>query len=206
VPFELHPEIPPEGRPRDEVLPAAYMARAEEGVNRLATQVGLHLRLHDRLINSRPALQAAEFAREQGRFDAMHQALLKTYWDEGKDVSNIEVLREVASKAGVDVPGMEAAIAADRFGDYLDTRRAEAEELGINGIPAHVIADRYLVMGAQPYDLFERVMAKAGVPKRDAESARKALLHDGAHQQAGSNNGDDDEDDPDNRGDDLVVT
>jgi predicted DsbA family dithiol-disulfide isomerase len=167
VPFELHPEIPPEGRPRDEVLPAAYMARAQEGVNRMGAAVGLRLALHERLINSRPALQAAEFAREQGRFDAMHHELLKAYWDEGKDVSDIAVLREVASKAGVDVPGMEAALAADRFGDYLDARRAEAEELGINGIPAHVIADRYLVMGAQPYELFEQVMAKVGVARRN---------------------------------------
>src|ERR1700730_9499551 len=58
------------------------MARAEEGVNRMAAGVGLHLALHERLINSRPALQAAEFAREQGRFDAMHHELLKAYWDE----------------------------------------------------------------------------------------------------------------------------
>ena len=169
MPFELHPEIPPEGRPRDEVLPAAYMARAQEGVSRMAAAVGLHLTLHERLINSRPTLQAAEFAREQGRFDAMHHELLKTYWDEGRDVSDTAVLKEVAARAGVDVAGMEAAIKGDRFGDYLDARRAEAEELGINGIPAHVIADRYLVMGAQPYDLFERVMAKVGVPRRDGQ-------------------------------------
>jgi len=166
VPFELHPEIPPEGRSRDEVLPPAYRARAEEGVNRLATQVGLSLRSHDRLINSRPALQAAEFAREQGRFDAMHHELFRAYWDEGRDVSDLGVLREVCGRAGVDVAGMEQAIAEDRFGDYLDARRAEAEDLMINGIPAHVIAERYLVMGAQPYEVFERVMAKAGVPKR----------------------------------------
>ena len=166
MPFELHPEIPPEGRPRNEVLPAAYMARAQAGVNRMADAVGLHLSLHERLINSRPTLQAAEFAREQGRFDAMHHELLKTYWGEGRDVSDMSVLRDVAARAGVDVAGMEAAISEDRFGDYLDARRSEAEELGINGIPAHVIADRYLVMGAQPYDLFERVMAKVGVPKR----------------------------------------
>jgi predicted DsbA family dithiol-disulfide isomerase len=171
VPFELHPEIPPEGRPRDEVLPPAYRARAEEGVNRLAASVGLHLRLHDRMINSRPALQAAEFAREQGRFDAMHHELLKTYWDEGRDVSDMSVLRDVAARAGVDVAGMESAIEENRFGDYLDARRAEAETLGINGIPAHVIADRYLVMGAQPYDLFERVMAKVGVAKRAGPAA-----------------------------------
>ena len=41
----------------------------------------------------------------------------------------------------------------------------------INGIPAHVIADRYLVMGAQPYELFERVLAKVGVPKRGSDPA-----------------------------------
>jgi predicted DsbA family dithiol-disulfide isomerase len=143
------------------------MARAQEGVNRMATGVGLHLALHERLINSRPALQAAEFARQEGHFDAMHHGLLKAYWDEGRDVSDIAVLRDLAARAGVDVAGMEAAVAADRFGDYLDARRAEAEELGINGIPAHVVADRYLVMGAQPYDLFERVMAKVGVARRN---------------------------------------
>jgi predicted DsbA family dithiol-disulfide isomerase len=167
VPFELHPEIPPEGRPREEVLPAAYMARAQEGVNRMGASVGLHLALHERLINSRPALQAAEFAREQGLFDPMHKQLLKAYWDEGKDVSDIAVLREIAVRVGLDVAGMETAVAENRFGDYLDARRTEAEELGITGIPAHVIADRYLVMGAQPYDLFERVMAKVGVARRN---------------------------------------
>jgi predicted DsbA family dithiol-disulfide isomerase len=166
VPFELHPEIPPKGRPRDEVLPAAYMARAQEGVIRMGAAVGLHLALHERLINSRPALQAAEFAREQGLFDAMHHELLKAYWDEGKNVSDMAVLREIAVRVGLDAAGMEAAVAENRFGDYLDARRAEAEELGINGIPAHVIADRYLVMGAQPYELFEQVMAKVGVARK----------------------------------------
>jgi len=152
-----------------------YRARAQEGVNRLAAQAGLELRLHGRLINSRPALQAAEFAREQGRFNTMHHELFRAYWDEGRDVSDLAVLRQVAARAGVDVAGMEAAIAVDRFGDYLDARRAEAEELMIDGIPAHVIADRYLVMGAQPYDTFERVMARLDVPRRtntDAESLR----------------------------------
>ena len=128
--------------------------------------VGLRLRLHDRLINSRPALQAAEYARDQGRFDAMHHELFKAYWDEGRDVSDITVLRDVAARAGVDAAGMEAAIAAVRFGDYLDARRAEAEDLMIDGIPAHVIGDRYLVMGAQPYEVFERVMARLDVEKR----------------------------------------
>jgi predicted DsbA family dithiol-disulfide isomerase len=162
----LHPEIPPQGRPRDEVLPPAYRARVEEGLNRLATQVGLNLKPHDRLINSRPALQAAEFSRQTGHFDAMHRALFRAYWDEGRDISDRSVLHELAQRLGMDADAMDAAVAADRFGDDLDVRRAEAEDLMIDGIPAHVIADRYLVMGAQPYDVFERVLARLDVPRR----------------------------------------
>ena len=135
-------------------------------MNRLAASVGLHLELHKRLINSRPALQAAEFAREQGRFDAMHHELFKAYWDESRDVSDLEVLREVGQKVGLDVEAMTEAVTADRYGALLDARRQEAEDLMISGIPAHVVADRYLVMGAQPYDVFERLMAKLGVPKK----------------------------------------
>ncbi|HEX3630758.1 MAG TPA: DsbA family protein [Candidatus Dormibacteraeota bacterium] len=171
VPFELHPEIPPEGRPRDAVLPAQYRARVEEGLKRLAAQSGLTLTNHERLINSRPALQAAEFAREAGRFEPMHRELFIAYWHDGRDISDMSVLREVAGRAGVDGDAMEAAVSADRFGDYLDARRQEAQELMIDGIPAHVIADRYLVMGAQPYETFERVMARLDVPRRELNAS-----------------------------------
>jgi len=171
VPFELHPEIPPEGRSRDEVLPLAYRQRVEEGLSRMAKDVGLELKTHERLINSRPALQAAEYAREQGLFDPMHRLLFEAFWNGWEGRLGITVLRDLATQVGLDIPGMETAITGNRYGDYLDARRAEAEELMIDGIPAHVIADRYLVMGAQPYGLFERVMARVGVQKRLAESS-----------------------------------
>jgi predicted DsbA family dithiol-disulfide isomerase len=166
VPFELHPEIPHEGIPRDRVFPSQYRDQVESGVNRLAREVGKQLKLHDRLINSRPALQAAEFARGQDRFNQMHQGLFSAYWDEGRDVSDLAVLKEVAERAGVDPAAMEKSIAANEYGDYLDARRAEAEELMISGIPAHVVADRYLVMGAQPYDVFQRLMGRLGIGRR----------------------------------------
>ncbi len=172
VPYELHPEIPKEGWPRDEVLPPQYRARAEEGVRRLSAEVGLTLRHHERLINSRPALQAAEFARTIGRFLPMHRELFRAYWEEAQDVSDLEVLRKVAERAGVDADAMTKAVETDEYGDYLDARRAEAEDLMIGGIPAHVIADRYLVMGAQPYGVFERVMTQLGVPRTTTGETR----------------------------------
>jgi predicted DsbA family dithiol-disulfide isomerase len=166
VPFELHPEIPPAGVPRDLAFPAAYRQQVEAGMQRLAGEVGLTLRTHDRLINSRPALQAAEFARDTGRFRAMHHQLFRAYWDEQRDISDPEVLRDVGRRVGLDVEAMTEAVTADRYGPLLDARRQEAEDLMISGIPAHVVADRYLVMGAQPYDVFQRLMARLDVPKK----------------------------------------
>ncbi len=168
VPFELHPEIPPTGLARDEVFPAAYRQQAEAGVRRLAGEVGLTLKTHNRLINSRPALQAAEFARDTGHFPAMHHELFKVYWDENRDVSDVEVLRDVGQRVGLDVEAMTQAVTGDRYGPLLDARRQEAADLMINGIPAHVVADRYLVMGAQPYAVFERLMAQLGVPRQES--------------------------------------
>ncbi len=147
-------------------MPAAYRAQVEAGLTRLSAQVGLELQRHQRLINSRPALQAAEFARAAGLFAPMHRALFDAYWLEGRDVSDMPVLREIGTRVGLDVDAMEAAIKADTYGDYLDTRRTEALDLMISGIPAHVIADRYLVMGAQPYEVFEQVMTRLDTPRR----------------------------------------
>lgn len=166
MPYELHPGIPPEGVPRERVLPAAYREQVEAGLNQMASAAGLELKPHERLINSRRALQAAEFARLEARFKPMHRELFRAYWDEGRDLSDMAVLREAAGRAGLDADAMAAAVDADTYGHELDARRAEAEELMITGIPAHVVADRYLVMGAQPYELFERLMARLDVPKR----------------------------------------
>jgi predicted DsbA family dithiol-disulfide isomerase len=169
VPYELHPEIPAEGRAREEVLPAGYRAQIEAGLTRLSGQVGLELKNHERLINSRPALQAAEFARAAGLFEPMHRALFEAYWLDGLDISDLAVLCQLGTGVGLDADLMEAAVRANAYGEYLDARRAEALDLMISGIPAHVVADRYLVMGAQPYPVFEQVMAKVGASRRTTQ-------------------------------------
>jgi len=93
----------------------------------------------------------------------MHLELFRAYWDEGRDISDLAVLRDVSTRVGLDSEAMAEAVTADHFGPLLDSHRAEAQELMIGGIPAHLIADRYLVMGAQPYEVFARLLNRLNV-------------------------------------------
>ena len=161
LPYELHPEVPLEGISYEEYFPPHYLSRIESAPYLpIAAEAGLVMKRGTRLINTRLALSAAEFAREQGLYDQMHLALFKAYWEQTGDIGTIEGLREIAVAVGLDADAMAAELAAGRYEDILDANRREATQVGINGIPAHVFGLRYLVMGAHPYEILKQVADK----------------------------------------------
>ncbi len=162
LPFELHPEVPPEGMPRDDLLPADYQARVDAGLKMMAADTGLEMRRPKRLINSRLALAAAEFARERDVFPAMHAALFKAHWEGTAALDSVEDLKRIAASVGLEADELEAALDEGRYEDVLDANRMEATQVGINAIPAHIIGRRFLILGAQPVDVFRGVLAKLG--------------------------------------------
>lgn len=133
----------------------------------IAAQVGLSMEVRDVIINSRRALGAAEFAREQGKFDEMHHALFKAHWEGTGRLEDVEDLVRVGAGVGLDADDLRAAIAEDRYAAVIDDHRRHAESVGINAIPAHIFGDRYLVLGAQPYDVFQRILARLNAPHPD---------------------------------------
>jgi predicted DsbA family dithiol-disulfide isomerase len=144
-----------------EYFPPHYLSRIESAPWRpLAEEAGLVMKRGSRLINTRLALSAAEFAREHGLFDRMHLALFKAYWEQTGDIGTIEGLKRIAGDVGLDAEAMAAELAAGRYDDLLDANRREATQVGINGIPAHVFGLRYLVMGAHPYEVLKQVADK----------------------------------------------
>jgi predicted DsbA family dithiol-disulfide isomerase len=148
LPFDLHPEYPPEGMPRTE-HPATGSARA------MFEAAGLEYNPPpDVRSNSRAALRLAEHARDQGRFDALHARLMDAYWTEARDIGDHEVLRGLALEAGVE--GADDVLAGDEYLDRVLASTAEAQSIGISGIPAFLLGGRLLVLGAHPRETFER--------------------------------------------------
>jgi predicted DsbA family dithiol-disulfide isomerase len=127
-------------------------------LDEIAAEAGLVMRQRDVIINSRKALAAAEFAREQGKFDEMHRALFKAHWEGTDRLEDVDDLVRIGSGVGLDPVELRLALDEGRFKKILDDSRRQAESVGINAIPAHIFGGRYLVVGAQPYEAFKQVL------------------------------------------------
>ena len=160
MPFELHPEAPVEGIPREAYFGRARSEQMHNHLQSVAAEVGLTMESRDVIVNSRRALGAAEYAREKGKFDEMHHALFKAHWERTARLEDVDDLVEVGAGIGLDRDGLREAIEDGRYEPLIDDSRREAESVGINAIPAHVFGGRYLVVGAQPYETFERVLER----------------------------------------------
>ena len=158
LPFELHPEAPPEGIPREAYFGRARSEQMHAHLQSIAGTVGLTMKPRDVIINSRRALGAAEFARENGKFDEMHRALLKAHWEGTSRLEDVDDLVRIGKDVGLEPEQLRRAIEEGRYEGVIDENRQAAESLGINAIPAHIFGGRYLVVGAHPYEMFKQVV------------------------------------------------
>jgi predicted DsbA family dithiol-disulfide isomerase len=116
----------------------------------------------DKVPNSRGSLMLAELARDRGAHDALHPRLFDAYWSRGRDLGDREVLLEEGSAVGLEEQEIEIALREPRYLERIRQQTRAATELGAGGVPAWVIDERLLVPGAQPHEVFDRVLERFG--------------------------------------------
>lgn len=112
--------------------------------------------------SSTRALQLAEFARAAGAHGVVHPLLFRTYWAAGRDIGDHDVLRDVAAGAHLDPDEALRAVEDGRFADRVRASTQTALSVGADGVPAWLVDGRFLVPGAQPHEVFDRVMERLG--------------------------------------------
>jgi predicted DsbA family dithiol-disulfide isomerase len=124
--------------------------------------------------SSRRALVLGEIARDQGLHGEIHPRLFEAYWVKGLDIGSDEVLVEVAAEAG-----MDRDEAAQRLGAWsedlltaIEHETRGAVEMGVTGVPGWLVDERLLVPGAQPHEVFERVLTRLGHAPQAGEEER----------------------------------
>ena len=160
-PFEIHPETPKEGTKLNSLnFPKDYLDMMIANIKSLADEAGITLKLSEKLPNSRLALYISEFARKKGKFDEFHRLVLDSYWKEGKNIGDQTLLLTLAEKVGLNRNEVLDYIISEEPKSELTKSLKELRQYGINGVPTFIIGDK-IVVGAQPYDVFKKVIENA---------------------------------------------
>jgi predicted DsbA family dithiol-disulfide isomerase len=164
-PFELHPETPPEGRD----LTAMVERRGQQYRDHLksyAAEAGITLASNRRLSNSHRALELAEFARDRGQFEAVHDALFRAYFEQARDIGDVEELLAIAEECGLDAAEFRFETLIGRYAGLVDETTSIARSKGVTSTPTMIFDDRFVLAGAQDAETYRSVLERLGAVPR----------------------------------------
>jgi predicted DsbA family dithiol-disulfide isomerase len=160
LPFDLHPEYPVEGIPREQ-LHARYGSSFHDRLRERFAEEGLAYNPPPEVVpNTMRALRVTELARERGLHATVHDRLMDAYWAEARNIGNPAELRTLAVEAGLDAADVDDVLAGDAYRDGVLALTAQAVSIGITGVPGFLLDRRMLVLGAQPQEVFEQAFAQ----------------------------------------------
>lgn len=153
--FELRPAgsppMPPEYRARIEASRPQLYTIARERYQREMNPGPFG-------VNSRPALIGEKYAEIAGCGQAFHDGVMAAYWSQARDISDRNVLAEIAEAAGMERGAFLAALDDPTYDRMVQADIDIARRYGLNGAPALVFNNRYLVSGAQPVEVLRQVV------------------------------------------------
>jgi predicted DsbA family dithiol-disulfide isomerase len=131
-----------------------------EGLGDRFAAAGLAFTPPEIVPNSMAALRVTELARDRGLHEPVHDWLMEAYWGEGRNIGDPEVLRAVATEVGLDASEVDDVLGGDAYLNRVRSSTAQAQSLGIDGIPGFVLDERLLILGAHPPAVFEQAFAR----------------------------------------------
>ncbi|MCC2957290.1 DsbA family oxidoreductase [Massilia sp. IC2-477] len=162
--FELRPDPKPTLDPDGEYLHTTW----NRSVYPMAAERGMTLKLPPVQPRSRLAFEAVAHARELGRFDAMHAALFRAFFVDGRDIGNPDVLAEIGVEIGLERQGLVEALASGRHTAAVHEDQQLAYSLGVAGVPIMVFRPAgagweraFGVRGAVPYETMASALRQA---------------------------------------------
>ena len=166
-PFQLNPDMPAEGMDRRAYLEGKFggkegVVRAYAPVVEHAEKAGLKINFEamQRTPNTLNAHRLIHWAGIEGRQTAAVSALFKAYFVDARDIGDAEVLADIADGIEMDASVVTRLLATDEDMEDIRKRDAHSREMGINSVPTFIVGGRHAVPGAQPPELWKKVLAE----------------------------------------------
>lgn len=156
--IEIHPDTPAQGVLLTEKFKGMNLSDSRENLRRAGAPYGIEFGAYTLLANSRLAIEASEFAKDQGQFPAFHEKVFYTTFTEARNIGDINVLLDIAQEVGLNRDELREALETGRYRERLEQAQEEAMRYGVSGTPTFIINDKYRVVGAQPLEAFRNAL------------------------------------------------
>ena len=175
-PFELNPQMPPEGQDIVEHLAQKYgstreqLLRNQEAISARGAALGFTFDMgkRARVYNTFDAHRLLHWAELEGRQRALKRALFAAYFTDGRNPSDREVLVDVATQAGLDAVRAREVLESGRYADEVREREQFYGQQGIRAVPSVIVNDKYLIQGGQPAEAFEQALRQIAAEASDS--------------------------------------
>lgn len=167
-PFELNPNMPPEGQDLREHVAEKYGSSREDSdksrlnISQRGAEVGFTFNFFEemKIVNTRDAHILLEYADEHGKQTELKLALFTAAFTDQKDVSNRETLLNEVEKIGVDVEQAKTRLEESKYRDQVIEHERFWQGLGISAVPAVVFNRTSALSGAQPVEAYKQVLTE----------------------------------------------
>lgn len=174
-PFELNPQLAPDGEDVGEHLARKYgstpeqMKQNQEAIRQRGAEVGFTFNLdkRSRIYNTFDAHRLLHWAETQGQQGALKRALLGAYFTDGRNVSDRDVLVAAAAQVGLDAAEARKVLEEGRYADEVRAQEAFYQSQGVRAVPSVIVNDRYLIQGGQPPEVFEESLRRIAAEAAD---------------------------------------
>jgi predicted DsbA family dithiol-disulfide isomerase len=166
-PFYLYFDTPPEGKELPDRVKRARANGSEERLRQMADSDGMEFVSTKRIYNTRRAHEATEYARERGKGNEFHKVIFRKVYAEGEDPSQWDVLRSAAEEVGLNADEIQREVENEKYTANVADQVRWAYQIGVTGVPTYVINNRYAIVGAQPYEVFQNALEQITQQKPD---------------------------------------
>jgi len=162
VHFPLHPETPAEGKSLEELFAGRGYDIPKMQAQMRARMAAEGLPYGDRKMtyNSRLAQELGKWAETQAGGEAIHDALFRAYFVDGRNIGDADVLAQIAESIGLDGAKAREVLVTRSFKAAVDADWQKSRTYGVTGVPTYVTGGRGVV-GAQPYEMLEQLVEEA---------------------------------------------
>jgi predicted DsbA family dithiol-disulfide isomerase len=172
-PFELNPQLGPEGEDAVEHLQRKYgmpddqLAANQEAIRSRGAALGFTFDMERRrkIYNTFDAHRLLHWAESAGHQRELKHALLRAYFSEGRDVSDHATLVEIAAGVGLSAERAGGILASDEFANDVRIVEQYFTGAGIHAVPAVILERKHLVSGGQPVEVFEQALRQVAAQK-----------------------------------------